>query len=249
MSLIEAEGIILKSYNLADADKIVVFFTRKQGLVRGVAKGAKRLKSKFGGGLELFSIVHITYRQKEEIELVYIQQIELTQSFFDNASEPKFLQKFGYLLDLLVEFSPPHEPNENLYKMTHACLNSASKTPDELESISFYFEFWTLKLCGYFPNWKSCGKCNRAVGQEESVSLQFDFRIFCDDCGKGKRSWAISSSERSLFSNAKRLSPDKFVSEVAEQKQNLIEMSKILKLIISRVLDREIVEGTSFAIN
>ena len=54
MSLIETESIILRSYNLAEADKIVVLLTRDHGVVRGVAKGAKRLKSKFGSGLEPF---------------------------------------------------------------------------------------------------------------------------------------------------------------------------------------------------
>ncbi len=59
MGLIETEGLILKSYSLAEADKIVVLLTQDEGLVRGVAKGAKRLKSRFGGGLEPFSIVQI----------------------------------------------------------------------------------------------------------------------------------------------------------------------------------------------
>ena len=62
MALIETESIILKSYNLAEADKIVVFLSEDHGMIRGVAKGAKRLKSKFGSGLEPFSIVRITYK-------------------------------------------------------------------------------------------------------------------------------------------------------------------------------------------
>ena len=61
MSLIETEALILKSYNLGDADKIIVMLTQREGLVRGVAKGAKRLKSKYGGSLEPFSIIDIEY--------------------------------------------------------------------------------------------------------------------------------------------------------------------------------------------
>ena len=64
MALIETESLVLKSYNLAEADKIVVLLTHDHGVVRGVAKGAKRLKSKFGSGLEPFSVVHSTYFQK-----------------------------------------------------------------------------------------------------------------------------------------------------------------------------------------
>ena len=92
MGLIETEGIILKTYSLAEADKIVVLLTQSQGLVRGVAKGAKRLKSRFGGGLEPFSVISLTYFQKEERELVSISHVELIQSYFESASNPSFLQ-------------------------------------------------------------------------------------------------------------------------------------------------------------
>lgn len=108
MGLVETEGLILKTYSLAEADKIIVLLTQSEGLVRGVAKGAKRLKSRFGGGLEPFSIIALTYFQKEERELVSISQIELVKSYFESASNPLFLQKFSYLADLLTEFAPPH---------------------------------------------------------------------------------------------------------------------------------------------
>ena len=60
MGLIEAEGIVLRSYNLAEADKIVVCLTRHAGVVRTVARGARRLKSRFGAGLEPFTIIALT---------------------------------------------------------------------------------------------------------------------------------------------------------------------------------------------
>ena len=75
MGLVETEGLVLKSYGLAEADKIVVLLTEKQGLVRGVAKGAKRLKSRFGGGLEPLTVVQTEYHQKDERELVSIRRI------------------------------------------------------------------------------------------------------------------------------------------------------------------------------
>src|SRR3954453_9040188 len=102
MPLIETESIVLKSYNLAEADRIVVLLTHDHGVVRGVAKGAKRLKSRFGSGLEPFSEVRATYFQKENIELVSLQSSELIRSNFEMASEPDFLQKFSYLSDLLI---------------------------------------------------------------------------------------------------------------------------------------------------
>src|SRR3954454_12809341 len=100
MPLVETDSLVLKSYNLAEADRIVVFLTHDHGVVRGVAKGSKRLKSKFGSGLEPFSEIHLTYFQKDSQELVSLQRVELIRSNFTAASRPEFLQKFAYLADL-----------------------------------------------------------------------------------------------------------------------------------------------------
>src|SRR5688572_12649070 len=105
MPLIESESLVLKSYSLAEADKIVVLLTRDHGIVRGVAKGAKRLKSRFGSGLEPFSVVTAAYFQKETAELVSIQRIDLVASSFAAAGDPEFLSKFAYLTELLIAFS------------------------------------------------------------------------------------------------------------------------------------------------
>ena len=93
MSLRQTEAIVIKSYSLSEADRIVVFFTREFGLVRGVAKGAKRLQSKFGSTLEPFSTVTLEYFQKDERELVSIQSVDLVQSRFAIAADPDKLQK------------------------------------------------------------------------------------------------------------------------------------------------------------
>jgi DNA repair protein RecO (recombination protein O) len=52
MPLYSADALILRTYKLGEADRIVVFLTRDRGKKRGVAKGARRLKSRFVGALE-----------------------------------------------------------------------------------------------------------------------------------------------------------------------------------------------------
>jgi len=249
MALVETEGIILKSYSLSDADKIVVFLTRNEGLIRGVAKGAKRLKSKFGGSLEPFSFVHLDYLQKEERELVTIRAVELLQSFFNDASNPSFLETFGYLVDLLTNFTPPHDPDERLYKMAKICLESGTKNKDRLETIVFYFEFWILKLGGYLPDWRLCGQCSRTLEANEVSILQIDFRLFCKRCASTNIGLEVFPSERSLFFSAQKVAPNEFIELTTNFPGELHEVSNILKKIISRVLDKKIVPPKLFEIN
>ncbi len=241
MGLVETEGLILKSYSLAEADKIIVLLTRGEGLVRGVAKGAKRLKSKFGGVLEPFSIVQIAYFQKEERELVSIRQIDLVRSFFESASQPQFLQKFSYLADLLVEFAPPHDPNEKLYRMTKVCLETAAENPSSLVVIGVYFELWILRLGGYLPNWNNCDHCRRELNADERSKLQVNFHLVCENCQKNRGGWVISPEQRRVFKNAQKLPPVKFVEFAAACPEDVKEVSTILKRIIASILGKETV--------
>ena len=240
MALVETEGLILKTYSLAEADKIVVLLTQHEGLVRGVAKGAKRLKSRFGGGLEPFTVVDITYFQKEERELVSIRQIELVKSFFDVAGNPFFLQKFAYLSELLVNFAPPHDPDERLYRMAKICLETAAANPKNLENIALYFELWILRLGGYLPDWSACDVCGTQINSDETANLQINFHLQCRRCQKSKSGWKISSVQREIFQSAQRLSPPKFVESTADFTTEAQEVSIVLKRIITSILGREL---------
>ncbi|HQU84407.1 MAG TPA: DNA repair protein RecO [Pyrinomonadaceae bacterium] len=250
MGLIETEGVILKSYSLAEADKIVIFLTQEQGLIRGVAKGAKRLKSKFGGSLEPFTIVKLEYNQKEERELVSIRQIELLKSYFEKAAEPIFLQKFSYLADLLIEFSPPNDPNQRLYRMTKVCLQASDNSLQILDIITLYFELWLLRLGGYLPDWEVCNVCKRKLELNESASIQINFQLLCNLCRKTRNSLMVSGKERELFNSAQKLSPENFIEYSRAYNAEVKDISTILKRIISHILGKEVIgEKVILAIN
>lgn len=245
MSLFETEAIILKTYGLSEADKIVLFLTEKQGLIRGVAKGAKRLKSRFGGSLELFTIVQVSYFQKEDRELVSIGQIELVKSYFEISCEPRVLEKFSYLVDLTIEFAPPHDPNEKLYRMVKVCLENASDSPEYLEIITLYFEFWLLRLGGYLPNWERCDVCKREFSANETTFLQTDFHLFCANCRKGNQN-VIDAEHRFIYKSAKKYAPGDFIQFTANHLESVKELSIILKKMLSQILNREVSERRIF---
>ncbi len=83
MPLHESEAIILRSYPLAEADRLISFLSRTMGRVRGVAAGARRTKSRFGSTLQSLSHVRIWYYEKETRDLVRINQCEMIESFLD----------------------------------------------------------------------------------------------------------------------------------------------------------------------
>ncbi len=242
MGLVDTEGIILKTYSLAEADKIVVLLTQNEGLVRGVAKGAKRLKSRFGGGLEPFSVISISYFQKEERELVSIGNIELVKSYFEAAGDPRFLQKFSYLAELLLEFAPPHEPNPNLYRMAKVCLETAAANPSSIDVIGLYFELWILKISGYLPDWNKCDRCKKQLGENASANLQTNFHLVCRQCQSNRSDRIITAEQRRLYSDAQKKSPNGFAELWANESENVREVSAVLRRLIANTLGKETLE-------
>lgn len=248
MPLFETESLVLKSYNLAESDRIVVLLTRDHGVVRAVAKGAKRLKSKFGSGLEPFSVVQATYFQKDAVELVSLQKTDLVESNFAAASEPDFLQKFSYLADLLITFSPPHDPNEKLYRMVKACIDAGAARRETLLATGVYFELWLLRLAGFLPDWTLCGNCRREFDDTELANLQANFHLMCDACRRGPATQPFDAVMRAVARAARKFSPSDFAQLTVNESEHLEQMSLVLKRIISSAAGREITGEISLAV-
>src|SRR5260221_2942051 len=76
----ETEAIILKTFPLGEADRLVSFFGRTSGRLRGVASGARKVKNRYGSTLETLSHVQMWYVERETRDLVRIQQCDLLAS-------------------------------------------------------------------------------------------------------------------------------------------------------------------------
>lgn len=239
MPIFESESFVLKSFNLAEADRIVVFYTRDFGIIRGVAKGVKRLNSKFGSTLEPFSTVKLTYFQKEDRELVSIQNAELLRSAFSAASDPGLLTLFSYLSELLIAFQPPNDPNEIVYRMIRSCLETSIDSEEEIAALALYFEMWLLRLGGYMPDWSLCRDCGKGFPEGKDVIFADGTYLYCVGCGKNsgsKFSWGL----RELYVRANRQAPADFVRSAGPFRENVVKMSAILKRMITQSIGREV---------
>jgi DNA repair protein RecO (recombination protein O) len=238
MALFETEALILRSYNLAEADKIVVCLSRSAGLIRGVAKGCRKLKNRFGAALEPFTLINLTYYEKENQELVSFRQVEILKSRFNLSSNAALLTGFSYMGDLLIDFSPPHQANDNLFRMAIACFEAASETPEDLDAVLRYFEVWLLKLEGFLPDLRTCANCNRALVDDGAIYLGSDLSLRCSQCGSG-RGGAVSKGLHAHLRTTEKLSPAKFAEGAREvSKETKREMAELTFQIIGRVLER-----------
>lgn len=238
MAIHETEALVLRTYNLAEADKIVVCLSRSAGLIRGVAKGCRKLRNRFGASLEPFTLINLTYYEKENKELVSFSQTEILRSRFNLSGNSSILTGFSYMGDLLIDFSPPHQANDNLYRMALACFEAASQSPEDLESVLRYFEVWLLKIEGFLPDLKACANCHR-VFNDETVYLGNDLSLRCAECSNS-RGGAISKRLHLHLRTTEKLPPAKFAEETREVSGTTKkEMAELTFQLIGRVLERQ----------
>jgi DNA repair protein RecO (recombination protein O) len=239
MGLVETEALVLRTYNLAEADKIVVCLTQSAGLVRGVARGSRRIKNRFGAALEPFTLLTIGYYQKENQELVSLRNVDIVKSHFDLSGHHETLAGLAYMGDLVIEFSPPHQVNDKLFRMVKACLAAVALTPQELQWILRYFEIWILRLEGFLPDLKRCGDCHRLFDSGEPVGIGAELALNCRGCLQGKGE-VFSGRAYSQLCAALKLGPEVFARESLELPVRAErEIGRFTSRLISRALDRQ----------
>ncbi|NOT44075.1 MAG: DNA repair protein RecO [Acidobacteria bacterium] len=152
MPLYTADALILRTYKLGEADRIVVFLTRDRGKRRGVAKGARRQRSPFAGALEPLTEVRVAYFEKEQRELVGLNYAETVRSPLGLAGvdASDALTYVEYFAELLDEWSQESDADERMYRLGASMLDALSSGAPA-EPLARYFEYWLLRLQGLYP--------------------------------------------------------------------------------------------------
>lgn len=239
MAVVETEALVLRTYNFGEADKVVVCLTRAEGLVRGVAKGCRKLKSRYGASLEPFTLLKLNYFHKENQELVSLGHADIIKSHFDLLGQAEVLAGLAYMGDLVIEFSPPYQANDRLFRMVTACLQAVAEKPGDLQLILRYFEIWLLRLEGYFPDIRNCSGCDRPFNEREVTYLGQDLLLRCLDCSAGRGS-GLSRRLQQQLRDTQKLAPAAFV-EASREVSSAIhkEMAELTHQMIARVLERQ----------
>ena len=165
MPLKESEAVVLRSYPLGEGDRLVSFLDRQAGRLRGVARGARLPKSRFGSTLELLSYIRIWYFERETRDLVRINQCELIESFLDVQRD----YQAGIGLALISEVTEAvlgerevADAQFRLLLLTARAIRDHGASPVVLA----YFCLWTVRLGGWLGSLNRCARCSRPAEDE-----------------------------------------------------------------------------------
>lgn len=181
MPLKESEAIILRTFPLGEGDRLVSFLDRQSGRLRGVARGARMPKSRFGSTLELLSYIRIWYFERETRELVRINQCELIESFLDLQRDYQagiYLALMSEITEAVLGEREAADPQFRLLLLSARAIRTNGPSP----AILAYFCLWTVRLGGWLGSLDQCARCGRAIGQEVAYASPGSSGMSCAEC-------------------------------------------------------------------
>ncbi|HKO04668.1 MAG TPA: DNA repair protein RecO [Candidatus Acidoferrales bacterium] len=181
MPLRDSEAIVLRTYPLGDADRLVSLLTRAYGRLRGVAQGARRPKSRYGASLEPLTYLRVWFYEKETRELVRLGQCEIIESFLDVQQD----YRSGLALALAAEITelvlPEREPQDSAFRLLLHVVRGI-KQARRADLALGYFLVWTMRLAGWLPELDRCSSCRREAGQQTLFWSRSATGLYCAQC-------------------------------------------------------------------
>lgn len=196
MPLHTAEALILRTYKLGEADRIAVFLTRDRGKKRGVARGARRVRSRFLGTLEPMTLGVVRYFEREHRDLVRLDEMTLTRSPFAVAAG-EALAYLGYFAELIDEWAPEASPDEKLFRLG-ASVVEALVAGAPVDRVARFFEYWVLRLQGVYPSFTACPWCGSSLLSGGAVVSAYDRVFVCRRCSRSDAGAAGTVSVEAL---------------------------------------------------
>lgn len=214
MPLVETEAIVLRTYRLGEADKIVSLFTRQMGRIRAVAAGAQRTKSRYGGSLESLSYVRLWVFERENRDLGRLNAVEIIESFFDMQREYATNVAAQYVSEVTERLLPERDINERAFRLVLVVLR-AMKNFREVDRPLVYFDYWILRLAGFLPDLTACAACGRSFQAETAYYADSLPGVIGPECRQGVAAGARPLTVKSLseIQRACATSLDKWMAE------------------------------------
>lgn len=250
MALHDSEAIILQSYSLGEADRLVSFLSRAAGRMRGVAAGARKPKSKFGSTLERLSHVRIWYFENPARDLVRIRQCEMIESFLGAFADYAASVALSILSEVSEAVLPEREASDANFRLLLLTAQTVKRTGKPDLPLA-YFALWTVKLGGWLASLERCGFCGAPLATTSAAYLaRSGSATACAKCRRaGMRAIsppALILARKMLTERLDRISDAADGSSVRAAGEVIAMMLDIIEQQIGRKLtSRELLEPTA----
>ena len=177
-------AINLTSYDFSENDKIVIMYSREKGLIRGIAKGCKKPKSKLGATMQALVANKIIMNKGRNLDI--ISQAEALDSFKNLKNDFSKLSLSLYCAEIVSNYGVEEDLNsENIYELLINVLQRISETADNIELLLCIFIFF-LKIMDMFGlkiSLELCSNCGCRFSDNRNYKFSITSGgILCENC-------------------------------------------------------------------
>jgi DNA repair protein RecO (recombination protein O) len=176
---VRVEAVVLKHQDWGEADRLLVLYTREQGKLRVVAKGARRLRSRKAGHLEPFT--HVTLMLARGRDLWIVTQAQTIDAFLPLREDLMRTGYAAYVLELLDRFSYEEGENRAIFHLLVNTLGRITAEEDLFVPVRYY-EMRLLDLLGFRPELFRCVVCGKAIQAEDQHFSNHQGGVVCPNC-------------------------------------------------------------------
>jgi DNA repair protein RecO (recombination protein O) len=259
-------GIILKTMDLREKDKLVVIYTSDFGKIQAKAIGAKKISSKMAGHLEPITESFFAFAKGKNLDTI-IGAIAIN-NFSEIKKKLELQAAVYYILELVDEFTEFLFPDEKIYSLLKKTLkrmnnlsfndNEAEATPLRLQgkcnfesgipecrfrqtkTLLRFFEIKLLKYLGFQPELDCCAVCQKKIKPQKNYLSGKLGGIICPICRKNDFSSKPISAEAIKVLKFFNQSSFVFAKKLKIEKKLEKELENLNIYFLEFILEKEI---------
>ena len=236
---IRVHAVVLRHADWGEADRLVTLYTREQGKLRAVVKGARKITSRKAGHLEPFTQVKLQLSRGRD--LFIITQADTLDAYLPLRENLILTGNASYVVELLDRFVYEEEgANPTLFRLLADTLQRLADGGNTWLAVRYY-EMRLLDYLGFRPQLFECANCGREIKAEGQFFSFMLGGVICPRCGQGLPNLRAISVEalkylrhfqRSSYRDAQRARPS-----AATQKEVEVLMQNYLTYLLERALN------------
>ena len=177
-------SITLNSYDFSENDKIIVMYSKEKGLLKGIAKGCKKAKSKLGATMQALVANRIIMNKGRNLDI--ISQAEAVESFKDLKKDFNKLSISMYFAEIVSNYGVEDDINsKEIYDLLYKSFETVSKSNNLVELLicALKFQLKIMNVLGFRLSLDYCSNCSNNFDEENSYVFSIESGgILCKNC-------------------------------------------------------------------
>jgi DNA repair protein RecO (recombination protein O) len=237
MPLQSTDAIVIGGHDLSEADRIVVFYTQSGGKVRAVAEGARRLRSRFGGSLQLFSHGRLVYFERPNRTLHKVNEFGVIRSHHLLREDLDRMVVASVAVEAVAVGVEEGEASPELFRLLADALDLLEASPRPALVMQGYI-LHLLRLLGFLPELSECVRCRSAVAAADAGLSPSQGGLVCGRCRPSVSDTMASSAAALGFLRGASGSSLRLIDRATLGPQALQQVTDILHACLRHALGR-----------